>query len=88
MAEREVTKTGKDDDNDITSLCFSGAAWSPRSRADAVKDIDNGHHKYYVQQPGTAKAYVHTFMHKTKGKCLRTDPDCDEANNLDNLRDC
>ena len=41
MADRRVTATGKDSDGDITRLCNSGELWSPRSKADAVNDIEN-----------------------------------------------
>jgi hypothetical protein len=47
-ADRAVRKTGKNSQGDITSLCDDGAAWSPRLKADAIRDIDGGLHTYYV----------------------------------------
>ena len=38
--KRYVRATGKDGDGDITALCNSGATWSPRSKSDAIFDID------------------------------------------------
>lgn len=88
MVERKVTRSGKDTDGDITKLCQSGAAWSPRKKADAINDIESERYKYYVQQPGTQKAYVHVVNDPVKGKYLRTSADKDSDNNLDNLPDC
>jgi len=45
MADRQVTASGKDKDGDITKLCKSGEAWSPRQKADAIRDIENGTHR-------------------------------------------
>lgn len=84
MADRRVTKSGKDTDGDITKLCNPGAEWSPVSKADAVRHISNKIHTYYVQQPGTKRTDIHVY----DGKHLRTDPDGDDENNLDNLPDC
>jgi hypothetical protein len=36
MADRQVARTGKDRDGDITALCNSGAFWSPRKKWDAI----------------------------------------------------
>ncbi len=44
MADRRVTKTGKDQDGDITKLCGS---WGNRSKASAIYDIQSGTHTYY-----------------------------------------
>ena len=48
MAERAVDSTRKDADGDILALCATGQAWSPRAKADAIRDIETGAHKYYV----------------------------------------
>ena len=87
MADRKVTKSGKDSDGDITKLCNPGATWSPRSKSDAISDIENGTHKYYVQQPGTSRVDVHV-VNGASGKFLRTTADTSSDNNLDNLPDC
>lgn len=83
MAERQVTKSRKDKDGDITALCNDTAIWSPRSKENAIADIESGMHEYYVQQPGTQKAKI-----RVVGGHLQTEPDADQKNNLDNLPDC
>ena len=49
MAKRYVNKSGKDKDGDITKLCNAGEAWSPRKKADAISDIENKVHEYFVK---------------------------------------
>lgn len=86
MADRAVTKTGKDRDGDITSLCADGAAWSPRAKADAIRDIEGGLHTYYVPwQSGRTEIRV---VQGPRGKYLRTDRDATSRNNLDDLPNC
>ena len=87
MAERQVRRTGKDDDGDITALCNAGAPWSPRSKADAIADIESTTHRYYVQEGGTQRASVKVVMGAT-GKHLRTGRDALAENNLDTLPNC
>lgn len=87
MADRQVTASGKDRDGDITKLCHSGAAWSPRLKADAIRDIESGTHTYYVQQPGTLRVNVNV-VNGPNGKYLRSTADKASRNNLDNLPDC
>ena len=86
MADREVTKTGKDRYGDITSLCNSGSYWSPRSKADAIQDIDSGAHTYYVQW--SDKRTNVSVVNGSTGKYLRTDRDDTTRNNLLDLPDC
>ena len=85
--KRYVNKTGKDEDGDITKLCNSGADWSPRSKADAIDDIDRGDHEYWVSWPGEEETRIHVVRGAT-GKYLRTDRDDTSENNLDDLPDC
>lgn len=87
MADRQVTRSGKDRDGDITRLCNPSQAWSPCSKADAIRDIEAGTHRYYVQQLGTQPTLIHVVAGQT-GKYLRTGADGAPANNLDNLPDC
>ena len=87
MADRQVTASEKDKDGDITKLCKSGEAWSSRLKADAIRDIDNGLHTYYVQQAGTSRTNI-TVVNGTTGKYLRSTADASSKNNLDNLPDC
>ena len=86
MADRRVTRTGKDNDGDITKLCNSAANWSPRTRAVAVRDIENGDHTYYVDEAGS-RTNVRVVTVNGK-KHLRTTADKTSKNNLDNLPDC
>jgi hypothetical protein len=86
VADRAVRKTGKDSDGDITSLCDDGASWSPRTKAGAISDIDNGTHTYYV--PWTTGRTDITVVNGPTGKYLRTVRDGSTGNNLDELPDC
>ena len=86
MADRAVRKTGKDRDGDITKLCDSGKSWSPRLKADAIRDIDNGIHTYHVPWK-TGRTEIHV-ADGPNGKYLRTDRDNTSENNLDDLPDC
>lgn len=87
MADRQVTHSRKDTDGDITALCNPGESWSPRSKPDAIYDIESRLHTYFVRSPGTTRADVHVVNGPT-GKYLRTDADAASGNNLDNLPDC
>lgn len=75
--EREVT---------ITALCQPGQGWSPRRKADAIRDIEFGQIRYFVSRPG-GKAWIHVVNGPT-GKYLRTNWDHTNRNNLDDLPDC
>lgn len=85
--ERAVYQTGKDRDGDITSLCNPGQYWSPRMKADAIRDIESGQYAYYVPMQSGAKTPIRIVNGPT-GKYLRTDWDSTERNNLDDLPDC
>ena len=85
VAVRDVYKTGKDRDGDITSLCNDLATWSPVSRADAIRHIENGTHSYWSNGSASAQIVVRSRYGR---KYLTTVADADAANNLDNLRDC
>jgi len=86
MADRRVTHTGKDSDGDITALC-NHSSWGEASRRTAIQHIEDGTHSYYVQQPGTARTDIHVVKGLTR-KYLRSDPDPNSKNNLDNLPNC
>lgn len=86
MADRAVTRTGKDVDGDITKLCNLGQSWSPRSKQGAISDIESGSHTYYVPwKSGRTEIRV---VNGPNGKYLRTDRDRTSKNNLDDLEDC
>lgn len=84
MARRRVTRTGKDRDGDITKLC--GPTWSA-SKSQAIRHIERGINSYYVQDRYGRTADVHVVKGST-GKYLRTDPNSNCSDNLDNLPDC
>lgn len=87
MADRQVTATGKDEDGDIMRLCNSENFWSPRSKAEAIYDIENGIHRYFVRISYLEDVDIKVVTRGGK-KYLRTDPDKTTSNNLDNLPDC
>ncbi|MEX2547285.1 MAG: DUF3892 domain-containing protein [Chloroflexota bacterium] len=84
MADRRVTKTGKDTDGDITSLC---GTWGSTAKATAISDIEKGTNTYFVQDARSRRADVHV-VNGTTGKYLRTDPNSACSDNLDSLPDC
>lgn len=87
MADRRVTASGKDNDGDITQLCNGDFTWSPKSKTDAISEIENKTHTYYVKDDQGRRADVHVAG-SWPNKYLRTDPDSSCSNNLDNLKKC
>ncbi|MEQ8524747.1 DUF3892 domain-containing protein [Gracilimonas sp.] len=87
MADRRVTKSGKDSDGDITSLCNPGQYWSPKGKSSAINEIENNTHTYYVQDSYGRRADIHV-VNGVNGKYLRTDPNSSCTDNLDNIPDC
>jgi len=86
MARRRVKKTGKDSSGNITSLCNSAESWSPRSKADAIKDIEGGLHTYYVNEESYET--VVKVVERNGTKHLQTTSDGKDKNILGNLPDC
>jgi len=86
MTERKVASTRKDGDGDILALCNPASYWSPRSKRDAIRDIESGTHKYYVPWR-SSRTYIHV-VNGPNGKYLRTNQDDSSRNNLDDLPDC
>lgn len=87
MTDRYVRATRKDRDGDILALCNSLEIWSPRLKQDAIRDIESGLHRYFVQWPGTQRTEI-KVVNGPNGKYLRTDRDSTTRNNLDDLPDC
>lgn len=87
MADRAVTRSGKNDEGDITALCNPGASWSPRRKWDAISDIETGAHTYYVPWSDGRRTEIRVVNGST-GKYLRTDRDNTTRNNLDDLANC
>lgn len=86
MADRPVRKTQKDADGDILALCNDDSNWTPRLKADAIRDIESGTHTYHV--PWTDGRTEIRVVNGPTGKYLRTDRDKTTRNNLDDLPDC
>ena len=84
MANRMVLRTGKDTSRDITALCGS---WGRTSKPDAIREIENRSHTYFVQDRYGRTADVRV-VNGTTGKYLRTDPNSSCSDNLDNLPNC
>lgn len=87
MIDRAVYKTKKDNDGDILALCNSGQYWSPRSKANVIRDIELGTIRYYVPWSDGTKTFI-KVVPGASGKYLRTDKDQTSRNNLNDLPDC
>jgi len=87
MADREVKRTRKAKDGDITALCNSSTLWSPKLKSMAILEIEENIHRYFVKV-GDDEVDIHVVNDRLKGKYLRTDPDETTGNNLDDLPDC
>lgn len=87
MADRAVLKTRKSTDGDILGLCDPGASWSPRSKSDAIRDIEQGLHTYYVPW-ASGRTEIRVVSDVVRGKYLRTDHDSSTKNNLLDLPNC
>lgn len=81
---KQVTRSGKDRDGDITALCGS---FGRASKAQAIADIRQDPKAYYVQVSGVGAVDIRV-VNGASGPYLRTDPDKTSRNNLDDLPDC
>ena len=88
IADRQVKATGKKRDGDISKLCNRSEHWSPRSREDAISDIENGRYTYYVQWGPHEKSEIKVVRISASEKYLRTDRDNTRLNDLHDLPDC
>lgn len=86
MIERKVTQSKKDNAGNITAICTPGEWWSPKTSADAIKEIEESLYSYYVMI-NNQKVEI-KVIEGTTGKYLRTDADKTTKNNLDDLPDC
>lgn len=87
MAKRYVRATGKNMQGDITKLCNAGDWWSPRSKVEAIFDIEKGLYEYWVNWTHYPETKIRVVQ-EPNGKYLRTDRDATSRNNLDDLPDC
>ena len=81
--DRRVRATKRDRTGSIVALCNPGQSWSPRRKADVIKDIVSSRKSYYVQEL-TQRRYVRVVGADT----LLTTDDASSKNNLDNLPVC
>ncbi len=86
MADREITRTIKDKDGDITALCNSSELWSPKLKSMALLEIEDNIHRYFVKVD-EEEVDIHVVNDRLKGKYLRTDPDKTKRNILNDLPD-
>ena len=87
MADRQVTHSGKGENEVITKLCNPGQYWSPRYKDEAINDIESKTHTYYVQVQHH-RVDIHVVTMPNGEKHLRTDPDGRGKNNLEELPNC
>jgi hypothetical protein len=85
MASRQVTRTGKDRDGDITALCGD---WGRTEKSQAIRDIEMKWHTYYVRDYLGTITYVGVVTMRNGDKYLRTNPNMSERDNLDYLPNC
>jgi hypothetical protein len=85
---RQVTRTRKNSDGDITHLCGAGdARWEPVPVDQASGQIKTGAVVYFTSSNGQ-DAFVRVVDAGGGRKYLRSQADPTAANNLDNLPDC
>jgi hypothetical protein len=77
--DRRVRSTKKDKNGNIIALCNAGESWSPRRKADIIKDIGSNKRSYYVEE-AARRVYV-----RVTGDSLQTTPDASSVNHLEKL---
>ncbi len=87
MADRAVNRARHDSDGDVTAIGNPIMAWSPRLKRDAIDDIENDVHTYYVPWKVSGRSEIRV-VNGPNGKYLRTDRDDTPKNNLDDLDEC
>ena len=88
--QRQVIATRKNLGGDIIALCIRYQNWSPIPKAEVIRDIKLGLHRYYVVWDNGIRQFS-TDIHVVSGpngEYLRTDKDGTLNNNLDELPSC
>ena len=80
MIDRNVTHSKKEPPGEIAALGNPTTTWSPRSKADVIRDIESGSYRYLVRWP--EKETVVRVVNGATGKYLRSDRDETTRNNL------
>ena len=83
MANREVRAVQLDEFGHVLRLGNDQSPWKEVSCQDAIRDIESGRHKYFVQWP--ERRTVVFAVHGHRGKYLRTDRDLSPVNDLETL---
>lgn len=78
----QITCATKDYRGVVQTIGGPAGSWTREQAVSHIKAYGVGW--FYVQQPGTRPTEVHIY----DGIFLRTDPDGDSRNNLDNLMAC
>ena len=78
--DRRVRSVKRDKRGNIVALCNSEAQWSPRRKAQVIRDILDNKTSYYVQEQ-ERRSYVRVL----DGETLRTTRDTTSENSLENL---
>lgn len=87
MAQRrQVKRTGKNEDGDITKLCSGSGGWGSVSTKNAISQIEDKTHEYFVEEE--SPEVIVTVVGTGTRQYLRTTADDISKNNLDNLKDC
>ncbi len=84
MSDRQVNHVVRDSQGNIMALCNPWEEWSPRIMEDAIRDIENRTHRYYVTWAGRGGSHIR-IANGPDGKYLRADKDKTPRNNLDDL---
>lgn len=77
--DRRVKAAKRDRNGNVVALCNAGETWSPRRKADVIKDIVNNRKSYYVEELPRRK-YV-----RVVSGTLQTTPDSKSKNSLEML---
>lgn len=86
MAKRKVMRKRVDLNKDVQALCNPMEPWSPRLKDNAIIDIEQGTHSYYIDLQGKEINVV--VAYSKSGKKLITDPKQSTHNLLLDLQDC
>lgn len=86
MTDRKITRTRKGYDGDILALCNPDKSWSPRFKNDAIRDIENNVHNYFMEVK--KERFDIDVVLKRGSKHLVTDKETSSNNNLNDLTNC
>lgn len=82
--DRRVTGAKRDRHGNIVALCNPGQSWSPRRKADVIKDISSNRQSYYVKEM-ERRSYLRVV---SGGEGLESTKDAESLNSLGRLPSC